>query len=292
MMTNEFSAILTQSANYVPAELLSRWRTLSSLQDSNCRIGCIGLLKAGKSSLCNALCDSLDDSLFAVGDIRTTKEIQEHAVEGFILLDTPGLDCNVHDTQITLKLIESLDIILFVHNLNCGEFDNEEKKFFSRLMADRQKQELFLKKTVWVLSKLDDCPAENIPSLEEKISWQITALTGKAPRQIFCVGSRNYKRGMLQNKQLLIKASRIPEFKAQLRKLVADRQREVKQERHAACNLLRDEILQHLAKSRDQKEGQLGDLRKSVKKTKSAFTNRVERLKNNLQAQLDKIEMN
>ena len=58
---------IRKTAKYVEPELLARWRELSALQDQKCRVGCIGLLKAGKSSLCNALTDSLDDQRFAVG---------------------------------------------------------------------------------------------------------------------------------------------------------------------------------------------------------------------------------
>ncbi len=290
MMTSEISAILSQTANHVPAELLSRWRSLTALQGSPCRIGCIGLLKAGKSSLCNALCNSLDDSLFAVGDIRTTTKIQEHAVDGFSLLDSPGLDCNDHDTQTTLQLIESLDIILYVHNLNCGGFDGEEKKFFQRLMAEDRQRKLFLKKTVWVLSKLDECAAENIPLLQDKISAQIALLTGYAPQHLYCVGSRSYKKGMQQNKQLLIRASRIPEFMQKLHALTECRQQEIEEERQALARQVAQKVLQSLSNEAKQRSQQLEKLEEAVDKTKSAFISRINRLRSNLHAQLDKID--
>src|SRR5690606_2928495 len=68
---------------------------LKALQDTPI-VANAGLLKAGKSSLFNAI--SGQQEKFATGAARCTTVQQALAMNGFQLVDTPGLDANDTDT--------------------------------------------------------------------------------------------------------------------------------------------------------------------------------------------------
>ena len=82
-----------------------------------------GLLKAGKSTLFNAL---LGERVFESDVIRATVKNQKREAEGYFLLDTPGLDANAQDTKEALTAYAKADAIVFVHNLQEGEFNQVE----------------------------------------------------------------------------------------------------------------------------------------------------------------------
>lgn len=249
--------LIAKTAQYVDLDLLARWEQMSALQGQKCRVGCIGLLKAGKSSLCNALTDSLDDQLFAVGLIRTTTANQERDCGDYILLDTPGLDCNENDERETTGLLESLDLIIFVHSMKIGEFDEYERDFIQRLAPGNAKSMALLDKTFWALTKLDECTENDVRQLEQKITRQITSLLGVQPRNVFTLGSTRYKKGMAENKQQMVQKSNIPAFQDALLSETRTRQESLASSRQKALQELQQQIVAQLQSQRAKLAEQL-----------------------------------
>jgi len=280
--------IIAQTAQYVSQDLLARWQQLSALQGQKCRVGCIGLLKAGKSSLCNALTDSLDDRRFAVGFNRTTTANQEWDCGDYLLLDTPGLDCNENDSRETTSLLESLDIIIFAHNLNTGEFDKHEQEFMWRLAPSKERSMALLDKTFWALTKLDECTKNDARQLEQKITSQIARQIGVTPRYVFTLGSTRYKKGMTENKQLMVQKSNIPAFRDALRNDVRSKQQQVAAERQMALRDVRQQIVGQLHTVLTEKTREITDYAQKRTALKSKFGHGLVALHERLQQYANK----
>lgn len=86
-----------------------------------------GLYNAGKSSIINAI---FGKEIASIGDIPTTREVQEIFWDNFIIVDTPGINANNEHTIVTEHEISKHDIILFV----LDDMSIEEKSFYSAFL--------------------------------------------------------------------------------------------------------------------------------------------------------------
>ena len=174
-----------------------------------------GLLKAGKSSLLNAL---TGENQFATNVIRATVENQWVETDEYILLDTPGLDATDEDTGVALKGYEDADIILFVHNVQEGEFTQTEIDSIRQIAALFGEPSYFFQNSVLVLTHKDQ-DEEHIEESKTKIQEQCAEIFGTTFAQVCCVDSVGYMKGLTENKKLLMQDSGIDDLKAAVKEL-------------------------------------------------------------------------
>lgn len=167
-----------------------------------------GLLKAGKSTLFNAL---LGEKVFESDVIRATVKNEKKEAEGYFLLDTPGLDANEQDTKEALIAYEEADAIVFVHNLQEGEFNQVEIDSIEKICGLYGDKRAFFQKTVLVLSHKDQVE-EQYPDICKRIEEQCGEIMEEQFCGMVCVDSAGYLKGMEEDKELLKKASGIPEL--------------------------------------------------------------------------------
>lgn len=172
------------------------------------RITTCGLLKAGKSSLLNALTDHLETELFATGAVRTTVRNQTLSHQNFIFVDTPGLDANEADDKEAWNALNTADVLLFVHNPGIGELDQVEVNFLSELASQPGTHQGLEDRLVVILTWLDS-NEEVIDAIAQKVQNQIKNCLGIEP-QLFQISFTSYQEGKLENKQKLVDYSRIP----------------------------------------------------------------------------------
>lgn len=171
------------------------------------RITTCGLLKAGKSSLLNALTNNFEKELFATGAVRTTVQNQTLLYQNFIFVDTPGLDANEEDDKEAWSALDTADMLLFVHDPGIGELHNSEIEFLLELASQSGSGQSLNNRLVIILTRLDS-NEEFIDIIAKKILSQIKNFLEIEPL-IFQVSLTSHQKGKLQNKQKLIEYSRV-----------------------------------------------------------------------------------
>ena len=176
-----------------------------------------GLLKAGKSSLLNAM---VGKKQFATDVIRATVENQREETDEYIFLDTPGLDAKTEDTNIALEGYADADLILFVHNIQEGEFSQTEIDSIWRIASLFGEPPYFFQSSILVLTHKDQ-EEEHLDETRAKIKKQCKDLFGTVFARECCVDSISYMKGLEEGKKLLIQDSGIEELKTALKELSA-----------------------------------------------------------------------
>ena len=202
---------LQTSLHHLP-EGYALWATLNAALQAHTnelRIAACGLLKAGKSSLLNALTDQLDTEWFATGATRTTVQNQFLTRHNFTFIDTPGLDATAQDDAEAWAGLHQADILLFVHHPGTGELHREEMEFLARLTGQPGARQTLANRLLVVLSHLDSISQDDMAWIEARVQAQIHRLTGFQPR-CFQVSFTAYKKGKLQAKTALANHSGIP----------------------------------------------------------------------------------
>lgn len=151
-----------------------------------------GLLKAGKSSLFNALLEAPER--FATGSVRTTTASQARPSAFGLLIDTPGLDASDVDTEEAWLALKAADLVLFVHGMECGEFDRIETAFLSRLVTEMGSAEAFSRRVIPVFQKADCLSDEERERAMAKCLDSWTGTTGVRPAASFVTSSMRLMR--------------------------------------------------------------------------------------------------
>ena len=172
------------------------------------KIAVAGRMNHGKSSLLNSL---IGDNIFKVQDIReTTVNSRYELFEDVLLVDTPGLDANIHDDTIANVAYESSNIILFVHNYNVGDFHKGELEALKRI-ADFHNRDVFSDRFILVLTGKDAVIDQSDRELIKlKLLKDIKQFCGLQNVPIFEVSNTTFMKGKLENKETLITYSGIP----------------------------------------------------------------------------------
>lgn len=182
-------------------------------------IAVVGLLKAGKSTLLNAMTGQ--EELFKSGVIRTTVKNQ-HVKDGYFeWIDTPGIDDTDQETATAFAGLKNADTVLFTHNLKQGELDRMEVEF---LQTCRQRDGHFLAKLRFVFTHIDDLEPTTVDIIQQKISQQCRALFHTIPPMI-AVSATRYLKGHKDDKKLLMEKSVIPLLRQQLTQIYLLKQR-------------------------------------------------------------------
>jgi tRNA U34 5-carboxymethylaminomethyl modifying GTPase MnmE/TrmE len=275
---------------FLQKELQFRWEEAERNSNSKFRVLIVGLVNSGKSSLCNALCDSLDDSLFKVGVVRETTAIQEHDDGEWLYIDTPGLDCNSNDTALTMRMIASADAIFFVHSLKTSELDADEHAILSAMAEDGNEKERLFEKTFWILTKLDDCGKDDVQLLKEKITTQIFEYFGRGPERVHCVGSTRYRRGKREGKNLLVERSRITVLKDALRQHVHASRNRLATERREQRTRCAEEVLAKVRSIHAKLESKIVKHDECASRMEQRLVERIQQIGQNLKIEIRKYE--
>ena len=167
-----------------------------------------GLLKAGKSSLCNAL---VGKNVFVTDVVRATVENAQIEMDDYILLDTPGLDARDEDTNIALMGYEMADVILFVHNLQEGELSQTEVDSIKQIADIFGDWDMFFKNVILILTHKDQVE-DHFEAIRKQIDEQCKKVLNNQFAKTFCVDSIGYMKGLQENKTLLMQDSGILEL--------------------------------------------------------------------------------
>jgi len=182
-------------------------------------IAVVGLLKAGKSTLLNAMTGQ--EELFKSGVIRTTVKNQRVNDGYFEWVDTPGIDDTDQETATAFAGLKNADTVLFTHNLKQGELDRMEVDF---LQTCRQRDGQFLAKLRFVFTHIDDLEPATVDIIQQKVSQQCRTLFHAIPPMI-AVSSTRYLKGYKEDKKLLMEKSVIPLLRQELTQIYLLKQR-------------------------------------------------------------------
>lgn len=114
-----------------------------------------GLYNAGKSSIINAL---TGEETAAVGDIPTTTRVQNINWNGFLIVDTPGLNAQTEHTLTADSQIDKSDVVLFV----IDDMNVDEKSFYYAFINVLKKDKPVL---IVINQKNADGPVEQSPNI-------------------------------------------------------------------------------------------------------------------------------
>ncbi len=207
-MIKDVQAIINSSSNISNEQLKKELFDLSQKvlnKGDKFRVINAGLLKAGKSSLFNAIIG--ESEVFKTGVIRETILNSDYEMENYILTDTPGLDANDEDTAIAMEGYKLADIILFVHNIVDGELNKIETDYISEIGNMFGSVNNFFEKSILVLSHGDQM--ENANEVLEVINNQCLKLYNCKFSDCVIVDSIGYIKGLEESKELLVKESNI-----------------------------------------------------------------------------------
>lgn len=204
------SSIRTEINRYINdgGQLTNAYESAIAAKAEPIRITTCGLLKAGKSSLLNALTDRLETEFFATGAVRTTVRNKTLSYQNFVFVDTPGLDATEEDDKEAWNALSTADVLLFVHNPGIGELDKSEVNFLSALASQPGVNKGLEDRLVVILTWLES-NEEVIDAIAQKVQSQIKICLGIEP-QLFKISFTSYQEGKLKNKQKLVDYSRIP----------------------------------------------------------------------------------
>lgn len=161
-----------------------------------------GLLKAGKSSLLNALTGHLEEELFATDVCRATVSLQSLVHCGRNYVDTPGIDaCSADDAQ-AWRALDEADVVLFVHNLRDGAIDACEADFLGEL----QQRLGGLSSRLLVVFSHADSETEAVEAWRVDAEARLQAVLGFAP-ECASFGFNSYRKGVLLGKPRLVELS-------------------------------------------------------------------------------------
>lgn len=174
-----------------------------------------GLLKAGKSSLFNALVGNEDE--FATAEVRCTVANQHSRQTVFTLVDTPGIDATDADTNEAEATLRQADLILFVHNVKAGELDQQELQFLERLSSFFPDKNELSSRLLPVFSRIDEVEQNELAAIVQATLSQWEALLSFGPDKYFLTSSKRYFTGVRQNKHIFVHKSGIEDLQGFLK---------------------------------------------------------------------------
>ncbi len=167
-----------------------------------------GLVKAGKSSLFNAI---LGDDIFDVDVIRATVDSEKYNADNFLFIDTPGLDANNKDSEIAYDTYKYADIILYSHDMTDGELTRIELNEIKTIGEIFGGVDKLFRSMIFVLTHASEKDEAQIKKIKEVVTKQlIDEFSIKAsseqiqPYAVIAVDSPSYLEGRKNNDIALI----------------------------------------------------------------------------------------
>lgn len=206
-----------------PAALREQARTLRAHVDEFFLLVVVGEVKSGKSSFINALLGEevqeegplpLTDRIWVLrhGEERGARPIADHVWERthpnerlrwFHIVDTPGTNSIVREHQaITESFVPRSDLVLFVTSID-RPFSESEHRFLD-YVAERWR-----KKVLFVLTKIDTHPPEDVPVVQRYIEENCRRFYGFTPR-VFPISAAWARRARESGDEELLRRSGLP----------------------------------------------------------------------------------
>lgn len=172
-----------------------------------------GLLKAGKSSLFNAIFESAEK--FRTKSVRATIENQAEHLCGRTYIDTPGIDAQEADEVKARFAIKKADVVIYVFNLDCGGLEKKEIDYLKSLTAGSENSGEKFSNFIFVGTFLDKIEASQNISASRIVDHARKQLEDNfgITAGVICVSSPRYLKGITEGKEELIKRSGFNELK-------------------------------------------------------------------------------
>lgn len=260
-----------------------------SISNQLVNITCMGLYNHGKSSLLNALIKDFDEETFKTADVRETITNKSFEYGKINYIDTPGLNAEEYDDKRVYDAVKESDINIFVHTITTGEFVEKEIEFLNKIKDNWGNPLDFINRTIFVLSKVDNIEDEKDIDLEiDKMKEQINEIFNIKPL-IISVSALRYKKGNIENKNILIKRSNLQLLEHIINELIEKFKQSILETRKERLQNIYDELIKksnsqlqkkkfELSKQKNLKEEFLRDLSEDLVQIEETLKNMYKRL--------------
>ena len=260
-----------------------------SISNQLVNITCMGLYNHGKSSLLNALIKDFDEETFKTADVRETITSKSFEYGKINYIDTPGLNAEEYDDKRVYDAVKESDINIFVHTITTGEFVEKEIEFLNKIKDNWGNPLDFINRTIFVLSKVDNIEDEKDIDLEiDKMKEQINEIFNINPL-IIPVSALRYKKGNIENKNILIKKSNLELLEDSINELIEKFKPSILETRKKRLQNIYDELIKksnskfqekkfELSKQKNIQEEFFKNLYKDVAQVEDVVKNMYKRL--------------
>ena len=260
-----------------------------SISNQLVNITCMGLYNHGKSSLLNALIKDFDEETFKTADVRETITSKSFEYGKINYIDTPGLNAEEYDDKRVYDAVKESDINIFVHTITTGEFVEKEIEFLNKIKDNWGNPLDFINRTIFVLSKVDNIEDEKDIDLEiDKMKEQINEIFNINPL-IIPVSALRYKKGNIENKNILIKRSNLQLLEHIINELIEKFKPSILETRKKRLQNIYDELIKksnskfqekkfELSKQKNIQEEFFKNLYKDVAQVEDVVKNMYKRL--------------
>ncbi|KOR32659.1 hypothetical protein TI05_05925 [Achromatium sp. WMS3] len=268
---------IRQLSNY-NNDLATKWQTLiDKLERSkNVVVANAGLFKAGKSSLFNALFESIETERFPTGAAPVTHTLdQQEWHDDILLIDTPGIGTDFIDEQKAIQSYRMADMILFVHNMRMGDYQREEIDFIIKICHELGTSSNISEVFLFVGSRLDEVQGtKDETEILRRMQEQLTQIFGhKMP--IYVESATRYLKGRRERKDGLVRSSGFSELRKEIlrhskiiklhkNKFLGHEFSMLQQDTINTLKLQRDAVYQEIQRAEMSKRGELMDMLSSL----------------------------
>lgn len=267
---------------YLPEQLplIEQFMAAKAVSQEVPNVVVYGVYNTGKSSLLNSLTGHVETEFFKTGDVPETRSNKKLEQNGICYIDTPGLDVNMADTAAANQGAFQADIILFVHKLSAGPIQKEDLM----TMASIAHSHGSVDKVFLVLTE-GETAQENqslIDAITEQCQTELAA--GITP---LLVSNSMYKKGILESKPALVKASGIPQLQQQLEQQL---QVDFVADRKARVASLSEEIILAILIKKAELHNKGAEMHLAAEQQEESFINTVKNMQATLAKQLTQIQ--
>ena len=189
-------------------------------------VTCVGLYNHGKSTLLNVLIKDFKFKTFKTADARETTQNKSIIYNNIKYVDTPGLNAKKDDDIKVLEAIQNSDITLFVHTITTGELNQKEIEFLEKIEKHWSNPEEFINRTIFILSRIDNIENyKDIAKTSKRMKEQIKKIFS-CNCLISPVSAMDYRDGMVDNENELVRESNIKELENLIENLLTKESRD------------------------------------------------------------------
>lgn len=260
-----------------------------SISNQLVNITCMGLYNHGKSSLLNALIKDFDEETFKTADVRETITNKSFEYGKINYIDTPGLNAEEYDDKRVYDAVKESDINIFVHTVTTGAFVEKEIEFLNKIRNNWENPLDFINRTIFILSRVDKIENEkDIDFTIDEMNNQINRIFNINPL-IIPISALRYKKGNIENKNILIKKSNLGLLENIINELIEKFKPSILETRKKRLQNTYDELIKksnsqlqkkkfELSKQKNLKEEFLRDLSEDLVQIEETLKNMYKRL--------------
>lgn len=269
-------------SKYISAKELEEINTLKkAIKESSVLVTCMGLYNHGKSTLLNTLIKDFEHKTFEAADERKTAENKKVVYGDIAFVDTPGLNAKENDNKRVFDAVKESDINLFVHNVSTGEFTKVEVDFLQNIKKHWSNPQEFIKRTIFVLSRIDTAEDEVVEQTKERMQQQIKEIFGI--EAIFVgVSAKSYTKAMLEDKKLLAKKSNIDTLNSILTELKNSFKDSIVKTKKERLERLYDELIKNLSSKIEKNKLEASQLQREIIKEENNFNSDIQNIESTL----------